>query len=366
MWLDAGILDRELSIYKNHTSRGIKVTILSFGRAKDHHLVKQYNNIQFLTNKWNFPTWLYAVFIPCLFWSTLSNVHIFKSNQMYGAHIVVWCKLFFRAKVILRQGYDFVKHAEKERTNSSLVRWLLLGYERLNFYFSDAAVFTTKNMLVTATSRCTTLPSIVRVIPNYVDQEMWYPFYKSRDHVSRIRMVYFGRFVAQKNLDHLIRAAESLPVQLVFIGDGDEREELEHLASHLGVDVEFIRRLPQIDLAKQLRLCDCFVLPSLYEGNPKALIEVMSFGMPVLTTVLEEQAEFIEPNINCIQMTPTVEGLRTGLETFLGLSNYQRDQLGLNAQNSIQEKHSVENIAALENSLFRDLLSDYGKVSNPL
>ena len=67
MWLDAGILDRELSLYKNHASKGIKVTILSFGRANDHNLVKQYNNIQFLTNKWNFPTWLYAVLIPVLF-----------------------------------------------------------------------------------------------------------------------------------------------------------------------------------------------------------------------------------------------------------------------------------------------------------
>ena len=96
------------------------------------------------------------------------------------------------------------------------------------------------------------------------------------------------------------------------------------------------------------------------------LIEVMSFGMPVLTTVLSEQAEFIKPNINCIQVSSTVAGLRTGLKEFLGLSRYQRDQLGLNARNSIQERYSVDNIAVLEKTLFQDLSSEYGKESHLL
>jgi glycosyltransferase involved in cell wall biosynthesis len=97
-----------------------------------------------------------------------------------------------------------------------------------------------------------------------------------------------GRLTAIKQQDWLLTVArmiaERRPDLIVLIaGDGELREDLEHLADEIELkDVRFLgwRR----DLATLYAATDVFVLTSRNEGTPVALIESMAAGVPGVST----------------------------------------------------------------------------------
>ena len=96
-------------------------------------------------------------------------------------------------------------------------------------------------------------------------------------------MCFVGRLDTQKNLESLLDALRGLPdVRLTVVGEGPLRSALEARARAHGVHAEFIGRVAHSDLPTVLNRSEVFVLPSHYEGNPKALVEAMACGLPVI------------------------------------------------------------------------------------
>lgn len=72
--------------------------------------------------------------------------------------------------------------------------------------------------------------------------------------------------------------------KLKICGKGSEENNLEELASELGID-SFVSFMGEVDNVKdELKQSSCFVLSSDYEGLPNALMEVMAVGIPVIST----------------------------------------------------------------------------------
>ena len=91
---------------------------------------------------------------------------------------------------------------------------------------------------------------------------------------------------------HVIRRCPD--VIFLIIGRGGLREELEAKAIGLGV-APYIRFLGhRDDVSDLLTLCDVFVLPSLSEGMPLALLEAMSAGIPPVATRVGGVGEAVE------------------------------------------------------------------------
>lgn len=98
-----------------------------------------------------------------------------------------------------------------------------------------------------------------------------------------------GRLTAVKGQDVLIRAASELirrgkRIFLVFLGDGELRQELEQLTVRLGIE-EYVRFLGwRPDVAEVMSVFDLFVLPSLNEGMGRVLVEAMALGKPIVAS----------------------------------------------------------------------------------
>lgn len=78
-----------------------------------------------------------------------------------------------------------------------------------------------------------------------------------------------------------------LDMQLLMVGDGKHRNELEAQARHLGVRdrIEFLGQIPSgASVREQLDRADLFVLPSYTEGMPRAMLEAMARGLPCIGT----------------------------------------------------------------------------------
>ncbi|WP_310391072.1 glycosyltransferase [Hymenobacter sp.] len=113
-------------------------------------------------------------------------------------------------------------------------------------------------------------------------------------------LVTSGRLTAQKNqaplLDTFAALLSRRPAKLVFVGDGELRDDLTRRARRLGLrvyeawnrealtpdyDVYFVGL--QQNPFKYIRPAALFVFPSAWEGFPMALGEAMICGVPVVT-----------------------------------------------------------------------------------
>jgi glycosyltransferase involved in cell wall biosynthesis len=98
-----------------------------------------------------------------------------------------------------------------------------------------------------------------------------------------------GRLHPQKGLffllDALLKIKNSIEqVELLIIGEGALRYDLEAHADSIGVSGITKFTGPRTDIPEILRALDVFVLPSLWEGLPLALLEAMASGLPVIAT----------------------------------------------------------------------------------
>lgn len=106
-----------------------------------------------------------------------------------------------------------------------------------------------------------------------------------------------------KGIDVLLLAmcrlnGSGVAVRLVHVGDGRYRPRLERLAAqhNLTDQVTFTGALPGAAVFEQLDRADLFVLPSRTEGLPRAMIEAMARGLPVIGTSVGGIPELIGPD----------------------------------------------------------------------
>lgn len=111
----------------------------------------------------------------------------------------------------------------------------------------------------------------------------------SRPRSGALTLISVGRLHRVKDYPSLLRAmaiaiADMPALRLFILGDGPERSRLENLAASLGVDrnVEFLG--VRHDVGYWLAQADAFVLASVSEGLPVALIEAFAAGLPAIVT----------------------------------------------------------------------------------
>jgi len=104
-------------------------------------------------------------------------------------------------------------------------------------------------------------------------------------------MALVGTFKRQKGHRYLIEAArEVVPrfpnLHVLFVGEGELGGELRAQTRAAGVErhVHFLGS--RNDVPAILAASDSFVLPSLWEGLPMALIEAMASGLPIVATAV--------------------------------------------------------------------------------
>ena len=99
-------------------------------------------------------------------------------------------------------------------------------------------------------------------------------------------VISIGRLIFQKGYDVLIESMTkiSLPVKLIIIGEGEERDNLEKKISEYNSKDNIMLAGFQYDIANWLTKADLFVLSSRWEGFGHVIIEAMASGIPVLST----------------------------------------------------------------------------------
>jgi glycosyltransferase involved in cell wall biosynthesis len=124
------------------------------------------------------------------------------------------------------------------------------------------------------------------------------PKFPDRRWDGTLRLVFAGRLSLQKNLEWLLEALSTIKDrdwQLSILGDGPLRGTLEARRDQLGLQskVHFLGWQAKPDVYAQLDQHHAFVLPSLSEGMPVAVLEAMAHGLPVLGSDLLPLRELV-------------------------------------------------------------------------
>lgn len=145
---------------------------------------------------------------------------------------------------------------------------------------------------------------LIELVPNAVDDEIFRPCTQEerravRGELSIAGDAYvaggIGRLAREKNFAMLAQLAARQPeVVFVIAGSGPERDRIAALASELGVDSRLRLLGTVLDRPLFYRALDAFILPSLYEGLPMAILEAMCSGVPIISSRLEGIAAVID------------------------------------------------------------------------
>ena len=220
-------------------------------------------------------------------------------------------------------------------------------------------VFKNAHRVVVTTHRmksdvCSRMPEVVdriRVLPNYVDTQLFKPKAGPKERCS---VVYVGRISREKNLESLVRAIEPLPATLKIIGEGLLRAELQQRYASLNGRIIWEGNCPHRDLPRHLNRSGIFVLPSLYEGHPKVLIEAMACGLPIIGARSPGIEELIVNGKTGLLCGTEPESIQDALEELLW-DEALCTRLGENARNYVLERFALHTIAEAEASLLREV-----------
>jgi CDP-glycerol glycerophosphotransferase (TagB/SpsB family) len=101
--------------------------------------------------------------------------------------------------------------------------------------------------------------------------------------------VTMGRFSPEKNHKTLVSAfneylKEYPDSKLYIIGQGPLQGEVETQIRELGIEDKIVLTGNLMNPFKLMSMCDCFILPSIYEGQPMVLLEARIVGLPIIVS----------------------------------------------------------------------------------
>jgi len=173
-------------------------------------------------------------------------------------------------------------------------------------------------------------------------------------------ILFVGRLAYYKGLSYLLRAMQNVEAQLVIVGDGELRDDLEakareHRVAHR---VQFKGYVPDERLSDYYRAADFFVLPSIASIEAFGIVQLdaMAHGLPVINTNLPTGVPFVSQHeeTGLTVEAEDSQALAAAVNRLVDNPEYRR-HLGRNAARRA-EKFTEEKMLDRYDELYTELL----------
>ncbi len=178
---------------------------------------------------------------------------------------------------------------------------------------------------------------------------------------SLVRLLFVSRLIKRKGLQDFLPQLRkvvdlcskgSKRVILDVVGDGPFRSTLEDIVVKHGLKdvVLFHGQKEKTDLSFYYEQADIFIFPSHKEGMPNAVLEAMSYGLPIIMTPCEGSTEQITNN----GMICPIDDFSKNV-TELVLDGDRRRKMGRRSHELVRDQFSWANTARQYDDIFRTL-----------
>jgi glycosyltransferase involved in cell wall biosynthesis len=314
-----GLAPAGYEVTKEQVKQGHKVTVMcGYWRSNPPELLDNVNIISTFrepAHGWLFFTSSIILFFKYFLWRNKYKVDVIHSH----GHFAIWIYLY--RKII--KNIPFLKNFEYEPAfvvhfhNTFKGRWESLKAEgktiskmsekifyplgvlsdKWSLEVCDKAIFVAENLLEEAVKFYNADRSKCVVIESGVNTELFKRVSQIERQKTRAELgfdefdkviINYGKMVARKNIVALIKSISLLPInyKLILIGEGPKDYQTEIMNAI--ADGQLSRRVKTFGYADYrqisvpLQAADVFVLPSDFEGLPKAILEALSTEMPVV------------------------------------------------------------------------------------
>ncbi|MDP9866840.1 MULTISPECIES: glycosyltransferase family 4 protein [Streptosporangium] len=183
-------------------------------------------------------------------------------------------------------------------------------------------------------------------VASRVDTRMFVP--APAPCLKPIHTVMVGSLLHLKNHATVLRAwprvLENVPdARLVVLGEGPARSQLLGQARALGVEdhVELRGAVPQAEVVSVLQHARVLAHPSWSEGQPRAVLEAMACGLPVLCSDIPAHREIVGPEAGRLLAPAQARDWAEAITTLLTDTERAR-QMGNGARRYVSEHHDFE------------------------
>jgi glycosyltransferase involved in cell wall biosynthesis len=170
-----------------------------------------------------------------------------------------------------------------------------------------------------------------------------------------------GRLEPQKGHTYLLQALPAIlaarpTAGLVIAGDGPLRADLEAEARRLGIDDRVLFLGFHHDVPSLLAALDLFVLPSLWEGLSKALLEAMAVACPIVASRAVGVTEVLRDGVEGLLVPMCDVAALAGAVARVVDDPGLAGRLGQAARRRAIEQHSMRSIGLAFDRVYRDIL----------
>lgn len=277
--LSSGGAERVMSVLANSMSlQGHKITLIHFSEAEEYyHLDENVKLIRGFRKPLNIP----------LVSSLMTLFYIYKRSyselkrEEYNVVISFLPFINLTSIVAARKAGVPVIISERSNPRISTNYWFLNFLRRRIYSKANACVLQTESIKAAFAEQRISLPATT-VIPNPIDGIFFNPIDES---VKEKIVLVVGRLSEEKGHIDFISAISllakrvnlsSLGWKILIIGDGPQRKLLDEQINREGLSdiIQLLGR--QKNIGDYYRKSEIFVLPSITEGFPNALLEAMA------------------------------------------------------------------------------------------
>lgn len=198
----------------------------------------------------------------------------------------------------------------------------------------------------------------ISVIPNGIDTDYFDSLIPDPDlkeslsiKANNFVIICVANLHINKGHRYLLEAFETVyqehpETRLLIVGDGIEYNNLKNQIKEFQSKDNIIFLGRRTDVPKLLKISDCFVLPTLFEGQSNAIMEAMASGLPVITTDIPENRALIDDRHSGILVSSkSTDELVHALQLVLSSKTY-RESLGTTGKSFLEKKFTLIKTAA--------------------
>lgn len=176
-----------------------------------------------------------------------------------------------------------------------------------------------------------------------------------RDYEKKIKnkslnILFLGVLIKRKGIFDLISAISELnkitdlkDVKFIIAGNGIEDDNIKAKAKELEVE-KYIDFTGWIDVEQKkelLKKSHLLILPSYNEGLPMAILEAMSYGLPIIATNVGDIPEAVIPEENGFLIKPgNIEELVNSILNVINFKESEWEQYSENSMKIVKQKFS--------------------------
>ncbi len=241
------------------------------------------------------------IFSILLFRPDIAYIHMsYKGSFMRKNFIHRICKLFRVKTIIHLHGSEFEKwYNSSDENKKQKIKKLIKECDRLLVLGEE---WERRILTIEPATKTEIIKNTVKIPAETVK---W--------NEEKFKVLFLGVLIKRKGVEDLLEAIKVLKdtdsigkLFFVVAGTGEEEETLKKKADELGIAayVDFVGWTSGEKKVKLFKECQAMVLPSYNEGLPVAVLEAISYGMPVVATDVGDMKAAVKNGYNGFLITP--------------------------------------------------------------